>query len=136
MNRATRKKIDKAFYNYRENLCRGAKSVVEWAESNFAVNYTAPRVQSSPTGKREARLCAIIDENENSYKWCRVVENVLIKYHGDYKKLLIEQRFFYKKSIDKITILLCVDRSTVFRWLNEIRESAFAWARDYKLVED
>ena len=134
MNLNIKRKIDRAFFNYKSNIAAGVHSTVEWAQSNMAMRYDRPAVQSSPGRKREERLCAVIDDNMNKYKWCRVVENVLIKYHGEYKDLLIDLRFFRKMPIEQVSVLMNVDRATIFRWLNDIRECARMWAEEYKLL--
>ena len=56
MEKAIRKKIEKAFYSYAENKNIGTRAVVDWAESNFAVDYSKVNVQSTPGGK-ETQLC-------------------------------------------------------------------------------
>ena len=134
MNLNTKRKIDRAFFNYEKMRQAGVQSTIDWAEQNMAIRYDDVKVKRSPSAKREARLCAFLDDNMKKYRWCRVVENVLIRYHGLNEAALINMRFFQKKPIEEVAIAMNVDRATIFRWLNRVRDVAAEWAGEYGLI--
>lgn len=134
MNKEIRKKIENAFYSYKNYINQGVKSIIDWAESGITANYQKLAVQSSSDNKKENRLCQIIDDELKVYKWCRVVENTLTKYHGEHKDKLIEFLYFNHYTINKTAYLLHVGRPTVFRWKDEVLLTAEQWAQEYKLL--
>lgn len=134
MERDIKKKIDKAFYCYKQFVNGCVISTVDWAESGLTANYDKLPVQSSRGNGKETKLCQIIDDNAIKLKWCRVVENTLSRYHGDYREVLIRKRYFDRKSISELMAELAISRATMFRWLDEIRECAEMWAKEMRLI--
>lgn len=129
--------IKKAFYEYPKRLKECAEGVVEWAESNFAVDYSKVSVQTSPNNYKETQLCSLIDNNLKAVRWCYVVEKVLDHYHFEQDKVkFIEMIYFDKKPEVDICVEVCIGRATFYRWQEEILEIAYKWAKELKLIGD
>lgn len=130
-----KKKIKMVFYNYPKMLKDAAISTVDWAESNMAVNYEKLPVQTSGGNFKEMQLCKIIDDNLSKVRWCYMVEKVLDHYHfEDGKSKFIDLFFFKKRNEEKVCLEVGISRATLFRWQDEILETAYNWAKELKLV--
>ncbi len=129
-----KKKIINAFFNYKKFMESCVMSTVEWAESNMGVSYDSLSVQSTPSNKREDKLCGIIDKSASRLKWCNVVEQTLARFHLTDRDKLIDNRFFKKKSVDRVCYDLGLSRATFFRWQDEITEYAYLVAEGYGIL--
>lgn len=110
-------------------------STVEWAESNFAVDYSKVSVQTSPGNYKEAQLCAILDDNLKIVRWCYVVEKVLDHYHFEKDKIRFIQEHYFKQKGDIETCFdVGIGRATFYRWQEEIIEEAYKWAKELRLI--
>ena len=135
MKNATKNLIKKAFYTYPETMKGAVISTVEWAESNFAIDYSKVSVQTSPSNHKETQLCAILDENLKKYRWCYVVEKVLDHYHFEKDKVrFIETHYFKKKGDIETCLNVGISRRTFYNWQEEIFETAFNWAKELRLI--
>jgi hypothetical protein len=113
------------------------QSTVEWAESNFAVDYSKVSVQTSPGNYKEAQLCALLDDNQKKVRWCYMVEKVLDHYHFESDKIKFIEQYFFKQKGAVITCLeVGICRATLFNWENEIIETAYKWAKELKLIKE
>ena len=137
MKKSTRRLIKKAFYNYKEMMNKLVASTVEWAESNFAVDYSKVAVVTSPSNHKETQLCGLMDDNLKKCRWCYVVEKVLDHYHFERDKVkFIESHYFKNKGDVATCIELGICRSTFYYWQEEILEEAYKWAVELKLVQE
>ena len=135
MKNETKKMIKKAFYTYKEMMQKAVVSTVEWAESNFAVDYSKVSVQTSPGNYKETQLCSLMDNNLKAVRWCYVVEKVLDHYHFEQEKIkFIQMHYFDKKSEIDICVEVCIGRATFYRWQDEIIEEAYKWAKELRLI--
>lgn len=137
MEKRTRKELKKVLYNYPRIFESAVQSTVEWAESNFAVDYSKVSVQTSPGNYKESQLCALLDSNQKKVRWCYMVEKVLDHYHFEQDKIKFIEQYFFKQ---KGEVLTCLDvgicRATLFNWENEILETAYKWAKELKLIKE
>lgn len=129
-----KKAIRSAFFNYKKYRNIAIDSIVDYALSNFAVNYEKPCVMSSPTRKREENICKIIDKDDKTYKWCKVVEATVTKFYGTGKDALIKALYFDRLSVRRTAFILHMGKNTVTRWDNEILESAEIYAKKLGLL--
>ena len=137
MKKATRRLIKKAFYNYKELMNKLVVSTVEWAESNFAVDYSKVALVTSPSNHKETQLCGLMDDNLKKCRWCYVVEKVLDHYHFERDKVKFIESFFFNKNTEVETCLkVGCGRATIYRWENEVIEEAYKWAVELKLVQE
>ena len=135
MKNETRKMIKKAFYTYKEMMKRAVVSTVEWAESNFAVDYSKVSVQTSPNNYKETQLCSLMDNNLKAVRWCYVVEKVLDHYHFEQDKVKFIKIFYFDKKGESLTCLeVGISRRAFFYWQEEILEIAYKWAKELKLI--
>lgn len=136
MKKAERKQIKNAFYKYPEMFKTLVLSTVDWAESNFAVDYSKVSVQTSPGNYKETQLCGLIDDNQRKLRWCSMVEKTLEHYHFEKDKVRFVQLYFFKKNTILYTCLeVGICRATFFNWENEILETAYKWAKELRLVK-
>ena len=137
MENATRNKIKRAFYNYPETMKNAVVSTVEWAESNFAVDYSKVSVQTSPSNHKEAQLCALMDENLKKVRWCYCVDKVLDHYCFEQDKVrFIREHYFNKKGDIETCLNVGICRATFYNWQEEIIEIAYKWAKELKLIKE
>ena len=135
MKKGERNQIKKAFYTYPEMMKSAVVSTVEWAESNFAVDYGKVNVQTSPCNYKEAQLCGLIDDNAKKIRWCYMVEKVLDHYHFESDKVrFIKEHYFKKKGDVTICLDVGISRRTFYNWQEEIIEEAYKWAKELRLV--
>ena len=137
MKNETKKLIKKAFYTYKERMKSAVISTVEWAESNFAVDYSKVSVQTSPSNYKETQLCALIDDNLKNVRWCYVIEKVLDHYHFEQDKIkFIEMHFFKKKSEIETCLDVGISRRLFYYWQDEIIDIGYRWAKELRLIGD
>lgn len=134
MTKQQRRMIEREFYGYKENQKKAAEYVASHAFDNFSVDYAATRVKSSPQNAPERRLVVEIGEAERAWKWCKVFENTLTKFRWEKKDELMRKKYIERKSPLNISYELHIDRATYFRWLEEIRLTAFQWATELKIL--
>ena len=137
MKNEIRKLIKKAFYNYPKAMKEAVVLTVDWAESNFAIDYSKVSVQTSPGNYKETQLCSLMDNNLKAIRWCYVVEKVLDHYHFEQEKIkFIQMLYFDKKCEVDICVEVCIGRATFYRWQDEIIEEAYKWAKELRLIGD
>lgn len=135
MKNETRKLIKKAFYNYPKAMKEAVVLTVDWAESNFAIDYSKVSVQTSPSNYKETQLCALMDDNLKKMRWCYVVEKVLDRYHFEQGKVkFVQMHYFNKKSEVETCLEVGICRSTFYAWQDEIIEEAYNWAKELRLI--
>ena len=133
MENAVRSRIKKAFYSYPKEIKSAVVSTVEWAESNFAVDYSKVNVQTSHCNYKETQLCALMDENLKKVRWCYVVEKVIEHYHFERDKVkFIETHYFKQKGDIETCLEVGISRRTFYNWQDEIIETAYKWAKELK----
>ena len=60
----------------------------------------------------------------------------LVKYSGEYKDNLIKALYFKKMSVNRTAYELNIDRSTVFRWKEQILSTAEEFALDLGVLRE
>lgn len=132
MERETRKKLEGLFRNYRKNKRRLDEIGGDIGLS--AIDYSRLNVQSTPGNALEERVCRFLDESDRLTLYTRVVWYTLIKYSGQVKEELIKTYYFDGLSIMGTAHAVHVSRRTVFRYLDDILESAEIYARELKVL--
>ena len=137
MEQRSRRAIKSALKNYLKNFDNVVQSTVDWAENNMAVDYGKVVVKSSKGNYKETQLCGLIDENQKKMRWCYMVEKVLDHYHFESDKVrFIEDYFFKQKGEVHTCVNVGIGRATLYRWENEIIETAYKWAKELKLIKE
>ena len=129
-----RRAIDRELYRYEQNKKKAAEYVASHAFDNFSMDYSSLHVKSSQRNAAERRLITEIGEAERAWKWCKVFENVMTKYRWEKKDELMRKKYIEKKTTVCVALELHIDRATYFRWLDEVRGTAWQWAIEYKLL--
>ena len=66
-----------------------------------------------------------------------MVEKVLDHYHFESDKVrFIEDYFFKLKGEVHTCVNVGIGRATLYRWENEIIETAYKWAKELKLIKE
>ena len=130
MEKTLRSKLKRALYGYNERKERGARLIIEWADSNMGTDYGKVSVQSSKTNAKENKLCALMDEQMKDYRWCVAVEKVLDYYKFDIRSKLIRFRYFERKSEEQTCFNIGISRRTFFYWNEEILLKLQQWAEE------
>lgn len=133
MTKQERRQIEREFFNYKSNREQAAEYVASSALSGFAIDYSHERVQSSSGNAVERSVITAISEEERLWKWCLVFEKTLDKYRWEQKDKLILKKYIERKPRWQIEIDLSLDRSTYYRWLVDIFETAYMWAKEFEL---
>lgn len=137
MEQRSRRAIKSALKNYLKNFENVVQSTVDWAESNMAVDYGKVVVKSSKANYKETQLCGIIDDNQKKMRWCYMVEKVLDHYHFESDKVRFIEDYFFKQKGEVYTCLNGgISRRTLYRWENEIIETAYKWAKELRLLKE
>lgn len=137
MKSIEKKIIKKALYHYKDMMKSAVISTVEWAESNFAVDYSKASVQTSPSNYKETQLCALIDDNLKNVRWCYVIERVLDHYRFEQDKVkFIEMHYFKQKGEIETCLEVGISRRLFYYWQEEIIDIAYRWAKELKVLGD
>lgn len=139
MNKKRREFLEKAFFEYKQNrekLLNSDRFNEIAGKMLSATTYDRPKVISSCRNVAEEVLLGRIDKDEYLYNLVRLVEMTLVKYSGEYKDNLIKALYFKKMSINRIAYELNIDRSTVFRWKEQILSTAEEFALDLGVLRE
>lgn len=133
MTKQERRQIEREFFNYKSNREQAANFVASSALNGFAIDYSHERVQTSSGNSVERSVISTISKEERLWKWCLVFEKTLEKYRWEQKDKLIIKKYIERKARWQIEFDLSLDRSTYYRWLVDILETAYMWAKELEL---
>lgn len=119
--RQTYKQVEWYLYNYhkikrevkisKEDIIEGGgRDLAEWGGG---ISY-----RSDPTASKAVRLCK--EEIVNYERWLKVIEHVIKHYNGTPLGLLLQKRYFDEFGEIQICRELHIERSTYYRWREEI----------------
>lgn len=134
MTKQQRRVIERELYNYAENKKKAAEYVASHAFDGFSFDFTVPRVKRSQTNEPERRVVEEIGVAERNWKWCKVYELTFNKFRWEKKDELMQKKYIEQKPPIQISRELHIDRATYFRWLEEIRLTAYQWAVEMRLL--
>ncbi len=133
MTKQQKRAIDREFYNYRGNKKQAAEYVASHAFDGFGVDYGGVRVKSSHQNGQERRIVSEVSEAERLWRWCLVFEHTLTKFRWEKKDELMRKKYIECKGVYRICTEIGIERRTYFYWLDEIRQTAYQWAKEYQL---
>lgn len=121
LDRKTYKQVEWYLYNYhkikrevkisKEDIIEGGgRDLAEWGGG---ISY-----RSDPTASKAVRLCK--DEIVNYEKWLKVIEHVTAKHEGSGHGRLLQKKYFEELGEVQICMELNIERSTYYRWREEI----------------
>ena len=134
MTRAQRKQIEREFYNYKQNRDKAANYVASHAFDGFGVDYSEPRVKSSPGNGVERNMIQALGEEERAWKWCVVFQKTMERFRWTQKDELMRRRYIEREHEAKTCMGIGIERRTYYYWINEILETSFLWANNFKLL--
>ena len=126
--------LDSELYSYEENKKKAAEHVASCAFDDFSCDFSAQKVKCSYQNVPERKIINELFEAERAWKWCKVFENTATKYRWEKKDELMRKKYIEKKLPHQISRELHIDRATYFRWLEEIRLTAYQWAVEMRLL--
>lgn len=134
MTKQQRKQIEREFYNYKLNRDKAANYVASHALDGLTIDYSEPRVKSSPGNTMENKLIKAIDEEDLAWRWYLVYEKTMERFYWTQKDELMRRRYEKKEHETATCMALCIARSTYFAWTEEIMLVAFMWAKELSLL--
>lgn len=135
MTRQQRKIIEREFYRYKENMKKAATAAADCAYRNFSVDYTSPRVKSSPIGNTaENKIVKLIEEEDHAWRWCVVFQKTMEHFLSEQKDELMRRRYIEREHFLKTCNELCLSSSTYFYWVEDVLQIAFRWAKELKII--
>lgn len=133
MTRQQRKQIEREFYNYKANRDKAANHVASHAYDGFGMDYSEPRVQSSPGNSVEDSLIRAISQEERAWKWCIVFQKTMERFLMEQKDELMRRRYILREHYLTTCTALCMAPSTYFYWVEDILNVAYKWAVELKI---
>ena len=134
MTKQERRQIEREFFNYKSNREQAANFVASSALNGFAIDYSHERVQTSSGNSVERSVINTISKEERLWKWCLVFEKTLDKYRWEQKDKLIIKKYIERKARWRICMELALPEPTYHRWLTDILETAYLWAKEFELL--
>ncbi len=133
MTKEQKKTIEREFYKYKWNKAQVGNYAV------CAVAYDSSlrdgeRVKSSPGNTQEQLVLRAIYETERMRSWCTVYEKTMEKFKWEQKDTLMQKKYVERKKPWRICDEIGISRRTYDYWLEDIRQCAFRWAREFKLL--
>lgn len=134
MTKQERRQIEREFFNYKSNREQAANFVASSALNGFAIDYSHERVQTSSGNSVERSVINTISKEERLWKWCLVFEKTLDKYRWEQKDKLIIKKYIERSPRWRICLELALPEPTYHRWLTDILETAYLWAKEFELL--
>lgn len=133
MTKQQRKIIEREFYQYNFNKRTADNYAVDAVAYSSAVP-DGERVKTSGGTTNEQLVIRAVCTAERMHGWCKVFEKTLEKFRWEQKDKLMQKRYIERKSIWRTCEEIGICRATYFFWLEEILQTAFMWANEFKLI--
>lgn len=121
LERQTYKQVEWYLYNYhavRWEVQEAKEDIINSGGRNYSEYGGGQSYRSDPTAAKAMRLCK---ENILGYeRWLKVVESVLKRYDGQPQGDLIQKKYFDELGEVEICQELHIERTTYYRWREEI----------------
>lgn len=121
LDRKTYKQIEWYLYNYHE-LRREVKEfkedIIEAGGRDYAEYGGGQSFRSDPTAGKAMKLCK--KEITEYEQWLKIVKHVIKHYNGTPIGLLLQKRYFDELGEIQICRELHIERTTYYRWREEI----------------
>ena len=134
MDAKTKNAIRNAFYNYEANRRAAEESLKDISGAGLIANDASLNVVSSKTNNLENQIFRSFDKTFNAFRWFKVIDNTIVTYKAEYKYRIIDCLYFKHWGARMTARRLGIDRSTRFRWKNEIYLTAEFWAQEMGLI--
>ena len=121
LDRKTYKQIEWYLYNYhhlRREVRETKENIIEAGGRDYSEYGGGQAFRSDPTASKAVRLCK--EEIVNYEKWLKVVEHVMAKHEGSGHGRLLQKKYFEELGEVQICMELNIERSTYYRWREEI----------------
>lgn len=126
--------VDRELYNYESNMKKAANYAASHAFDNFGMDYSSPRVKTSPRNSSESKVIEWADEERRAWLWCVVFQRTFTKFRWEKKDELMRKKYIEKKSIWRVCEEVGIERRTYFYWLDDVRRTALQWAQELKII--
>lgn len=121
LERQTYKQVEWYLYNYfrlRREVQEAKEDIVNSGGRDYMEYGGGQSYRSDPTASKAMRLCK--DEITGYERWLKVVEQVLKRYDGDPRGGLIQKKYFDELGEVQTCQELHIDRSTYYRWREDV----------------
>lgn len=126
--------VDRELYNYESNMKKAANYAASHAFDNFGMDYSSPRVKTSPRNSSESKVIEWADEERRAWLWCVVFQRTFTKFRWEKKDELMRKKYIEKKCIWRVCEEIGIERRTYFYWLDDVRRTALQWAQELKII--
>lgn len=133
MNKKTRNIIRYRFIAYFRGENRAESQLIDHATRSLTVNYGKIAVKSSGGGNE--LIYEILSKLDVDGRWNIVIGKVLDFYRFTDKAKIITLRYAKGLSIREICKRCFVCKTSLFKYLDEIDETALQWAQDFNLLK-
>lgn len=121
LDRKTYKKIEWYLYNYhslRKELAEERSNIIEAGRNELGEWGGGISYHSDPTAIRAIKLTK--PELVEKEKWLKVVEGTMQRFRGTGKGRLLQKKYFEQLGEIQICKELHIERTTYFRWREEL----------------
>lgn len=127
--------IEWHLFRYKEHL-HNAKFIEEKiinAYSSFDISLGGrTNIHSDTTASKALKLC---NNNDEDTKWVSVIQKVYKRFEGTGIDKLLEERYFNKRSINDVMLNLHIEKTTIYRWREELLTYTMILAVQEKLIK-
>jgi len=119
--RQTYKQVEWYLYNYhkiRRNVQEAKDDIIEAGGRDYSEYGGGQSFRSDPTASKAVRLCK--DEIVNYEKWLKAIDHVVKRYKNTGHGRLLQKKYFDELGEVQICMDLHIERSTYYRWREEI----------------
>lgn len=134
LDRQIRKKVEWAFYNYKDLKKTSKQNITDIAESHITVDYGKISAKSSAHNGIESVLVKAMDK-DYAGQWCNIVEVTLSHFKNTGKDDFIKFKYFDRLGEFWLCDKLCVERRALFRWAEEVMTYAAMVALQEDLIK-
>ena len=134
LDRQIRKKVEWAFYNYKDLKKASNQNLEDIAESHATVNYGKIASKTfSGNGVENALIKAM--DRDYAGQWCNIVECTINHFKDTGKDDFIKYKFFDRLGEFWLCDKLYLERRALFRWAEEILTYAAMVALQENLIK-
>lgn len=134
LDRKLRRRVERAFYEYKTNSDLSEDAIIELAESGLTAKYGAVGGGSGAGNPTESKVIKAVDSND-TFLWCTVVDKTLRHFQNTGKDTLIRLRYFERLKPWKCCEKLYISDSYRKLWINDILEYAVTVAACLQLIK-
>lgn len=119
IDRAIRKKVERAFYNYNVLKLVRDDLIGDVAYKGLTTNYDKLPGVCNFGNAKENQFINYLSKTEAN-RWVAIVDKVIKHFEGTDKIKFIDRRYFKRDSVQYVCTKLYISRRTYFEWVEDI----------------